>query len=263
MLNAFLCSVATLLVLASPFARPQATPPAPTAAPRQEGVVENPLPIRITEGPRPDWTIYFSLGISLALLIATCATLRVIWQQTVQTRRAADAGMIAAVAAKANTDALIASERAWLVVELIPMAKMFANGRWYRDQGYLRELNDEEILGGLHYTYEIRASNVGRTPARISKLQTQFSCGPRSEAHTARLDRVIVPGERLTIDDVNIDDYMRERRKQIDELKETATFSGQLFYELFIDRSREDFAPYMYSFVPSKMVLERAIRVYP
>lgn len=73
-------------------------------------------------------------------MIVGTVTFIVIGWQAYETRRAADATRVAAIAARDSADGLIASERAWVVAELIPMALKFSDNTWYRAVGTMHTM---------------------------------------------------------------------------------------------------------------------------
>jgi hypothetical protein len=117
------------------------------------------------------------------LAIVGTITFVVIGWQAYETRRAADATGIAATASRDSADALIASERAWVVAELIPTAFKFTDQKWYRAVGTMHTmLSAEETIRGEHLHHKLKLTNMGRTPATIIGFKSHIRvCQKRSK----------------------------------------------------------------------------------
>jgi len=81
---------------------------------------------------------------------------------------------IAANAATKSADALINSERAWVVAGLRPYATQFGDRRWYRKDG--APLTTEEVTAGKHLRYWLTITNMGRGPAQILGVALNYTC---------------------------------------------------------------------------------------
>jgi hypothetical protein len=78
---------------------------------------------------------------------------------------------------QSQADALVNSERAWVVAELVPQAVRFDNKHWCRIVGDGRvSMSIEEILAGHHLRYRLKLTNMGRTPAQIFGFTIRYSC---------------------------------------------------------------------------------------
>jgi hypothetical protein len=74
-----------------------------------------------------------------------------------------------------QADAMINSERAWVIAELVPVCVKF--GQWCRRAGNgWATLSEEEILKGDHLRHKLKFTNMGRTPAHILRYQITYSC---------------------------------------------------------------------------------------
>ncbi|HXA78221.1 MAG TPA: hypothetical protein VNV41_13905 [Candidatus Acidoferrales bacterium] len=98
-------------------------------------------------------------------------------QQTHILNKSAEATEIAAESAKASADALIASERAWLIAELVPTAIKHGH-RWYVPDGNKTgELSDADLSDGNQFKYQLKVTNMGRTPAFVTNYSISRSNG--------------------------------------------------------------------------------------
>src|SRR5258708_3620559 len=94
------------------------------------------------------------------------------------TRNQARATETAANAATKSAEALINSERAWLIAELTPVCRKFAD-QWHRPAGATwAPLSVEEILKGDYLEHKLKLTNMGRTPAHIGKFQLMLQIVP-------------------------------------------------------------------------------------
>jgi hypothetical protein len=83
------------------------------------------------------------------------------------TSQNAIAAKASADAAKVSADALINSERARLVAEFVPKGARYGN-EWHRIESYGPvALSMEEVLAGKHLSYQLKVTNIGRTPAEV------------------------------------------------------------------------------------------------
>src|SRR5947209_4981257 len=130
----------------------------------------NGKPYWYTPFKRPEWVAIIAAFVTLGVLI---------WQ-TIIGGRSADAALL-------NAQAVINSERAWIVAELVPICVKFGNW-WHRPVGDAWAiLSDEEILRGHHLNHRLKLTNMGRTPATILTFELEHSTltegigGPRGE----------------------------------------------------------------------------------
>ena len=81
--------------------------------------------------------------------------------------RQASAGEKAATAAFLNAQTMINSERARLALEFVPMSAIFG-GQWQRIESYGGvSMSKEEVAAGKHLSYQLKVTNLGRTPAEM------------------------------------------------------------------------------------------------
>lgn len=206
------------------------------------------------------------------LVIVGSLTFIVIGWQAYETRRAADASRLAATAARDSADALIASERAWVVAELIPVALRFSDKNWYRSVGTMKAvLSDEEILSGEHLRHKLKLTNMGRTPASIIGFQIEYSCLPDAvkelpQGHTGQqvsffpFEHFLAGGESIEIAEptVDVNAYLGSSVKAIKELKETAVFHGWVQYQHIFNAKDVIKEPFCYCYSPQSLRLNRA-----
>jgi hypothetical protein len=77
---------------------------------------------------------------------------------------------------QSQADALVNSERTWVIAELVPICAKFSDGRWRRPAGgSWAILSEEEIFRGYHLTHKLKFTNMGRTPAHVFRYRTGYS----------------------------------------------------------------------------------------
>jgi hypothetical protein len=87
-------------------------------------------------------------------------------------------------------DNTVRSDRAWVIPEVVPMAKRKAN-RWHRwiGGGKTEPMSAEDILKGEHLRHGLKFINMGRTVAHISAYE--FHCGFSDyQRKTLQIDRI-------------------------------------------------------------------------
>jgi hypothetical protein len=200
----------------------------------------------------------------------TLAQMEVMQNQTRATETAANA-------ASKSAEALISSERAWIIAELIPICVEFG-GLWSRPVGSnWATLSDEEILNGVHLRHKLKFTNMGRTPAHILRYKITYSClgkgvtslsgGPVTsltrgtvERHdTARtFDHLLGATDSIEVPEiVDVNEYLRNQIKGIKELENTAVFHGWVEYQHVFSDSEVLKATFRYSYKPSTLGLVR------
>jgi hypothetical protein len=112
-----------------------------------------------------DWMDWVGLGLTAGLTLVAGFTLIAIWRQAVETARAAKA-------AENSANAQINSERAWVIVELKPVAHKTRNGSWVLSSGGMtRLLTTEEAFRGEHLRHTLKFTNMGRTQPTSSAFK--------------------------------------------------------------------------------------------
>jgi len=146
-----------------------------------------------------------------ALVVVGILTIFVIGWQAVETRRAAEASQLAigimerqtkaaedaAIAARTNAEAFIASERARVVAELRQCA-LRTGGKWYREDGASFDVAD--ILTGKHLIHKLAITNLGRTPAEMFNYEIRL--GPLIEGSPYSPN--LLPSQTV----VNLNDFL-------------------------------------------------------
>jgi hypothetical protein len=172
---------------------------------------------------------------------------------------------------QSQADALVNSERAWVIAELLPVCVKFSDGFWRRPAGGgWAALSEEEVLKGDHLRHKLKFTNMGRTPAHILRYQITYSCLDKgvtslSGGTVARQDSAYIFDHLLGSTDsievpeiVDVDEYMSERIKGIKDLENTAVFHGWVEYQHVFSDSEVVRVPFCYSYKPSILGLVRA-----
>ncbi len=186
----------------------------------------------------------------------------------------------AAEAAKANAEALINSERAWIIAELVPICVQFGKW-WHRPAGNSwAPLTEEEVLEGEHLKHKLKLTNMGRTPAHILSFQIGYSClsegvtdlpegssGDLVELKSSQFDHLLAAGASMEVLEpiIDVNWYLDsinsiEIIRAIQDSKNTVVFHGWVRYQHVF--SSNDFIeePFCYSYSPSKQRLNKLVR---
>ncbi len=156
----------------------------------------------------------------------------------------ARAAETAANAANKSAEALINSERAWVIAELAPQAARFGD-HWCRfvGKGYA-SLSPEEIRAGYHLRYKLKLTNMGRTPAQLLGFTIRYSClgeGVRDlpknaggkQASSRPFEHLLGgSGEAVEIGEpiVDVGQYIGDDTEAINRLEKTAVIHGEVKY---------------------------------
>ena len=169
----------------------------------------------------------------------TLAQMEIMQGQTRATETAANA-------ANKSAEALINSERAWIIAELIPQAVRFGDNHWCRrlvDGGHA-SMSTEEIFAGHHLRYKLKLTNMGRTPAQLFGFTIRYSClgeGVRDlpenaggkQASSRPFEHLLGGnGEAVEIGEpiVDVGQYMGDDVEAIKRLEKTAVIHGEVKY---------------------------------
>jgi hypothetical protein len=76
-----------------------------------------------------------------------------------------------------SADSQIASERAWLVAELVPTAMFHHGRRLVPYEGYTGELSENDLSDCSQFEYTLKVKNVGKTPAFLMEYRINRSNG--------------------------------------------------------------------------------------
>ncbi len=160
------------------------------------------------------------------------------------TQNQARATETAANAATKSAEALINSERAWVIAELIPQAARASDNQWYRFVGDMRvHMGVEEILAGHHLRYKLKLTNMGRTPAQIFGFTIRYSClgegvtdlpdnAGGSQTSSRPFEHLLGSGQTIEIGEpvVDVGQYMGYDVDAIKRLEKTAVVHGEVKY---------------------------------
>lgn len=227
-----------------------------------------------TESKTPHW--YASP--EWILVIVGSFTFIVIGWQAWETRRSADAASASANAALLNAQAIINSERAWVVVELVPVCAKFGNW-WHRPAGNgWAAMSDEEILNGDHLKHKLKFTNMGRTPAHILGFQIGYSCllegvtdlpegasGDIVKFHPFDHLLAASASEEVLEPILDVNWYIGSSNsieviRAIKELKRTAVFHGWVRYQHVFSGNDVVEEPFCYCYSHQNMRLNRVVR---
>jgi hypothetical protein len=171
----------------------------------------------------------------------------------------------AANAATKSAEALINSERAWIIAELIPQAVRASNNQWFRVLGDTHvQMSTEEVLAGHHLRYKLKLTNMGRTPAQIFYFTIRYSClgeGVRDlpenaggkQASSRPFEHLLGGGQAIEIGEpiVDVGQYMRGDEDAIERFDKTAVIHGEVKYRHMF--STDDcYADFCYSYTASE-----------
>jgi hypothetical protein len=179
--------------------------------------------------PMSFWQLFLN-NPEWSLVIVGILTMFFIGWQALETRRAAEAskqsiGVMerqtkaaedAAHAAKVSADALIASERAWVMGELSPRVRKVGQW-WYREDNVA--ITEEEVLAGKYLSYRLMIVNMGRTPAQIFSYEmrsgslqvgTEFSVDKLSTMTVHNVNFFLGSDKPQTLREFTIDDVFEK-----------------------------------------------------
>ena len=193
---------------------------------------------------RPEWWQVILAAIAIG----------VIGYQAFLTRRSVDA-------AKTSADALINSERAWVVADFVPICAKFG-GTWCRPiAGGWTMMNPEELLKGEHLNHLLKLTNMGRTPARIltfelghSPLGDEGINGPIGEIvkdiENNEFDRILGGGESIQDTEINVSQLVNKSIKKVGDSKTFIGFYGLIKYQHVFSNVDVEEVPFRYLYNP-------------
>ena len=192
----------------------------------------------------PNIGLFFA-GI-VAIIVAIC-TLKIIVRQT------------AAIEKQAN--AMINSERAWVIVELIPICRRFDKVGWCRPVvNNWAQLSDEEIVAGEHRKHRLKVTNMGRTPATILRCQIEYSFVGGSEVkriEVAGLDLALGGDKSTDRPIIDIDGLQSSLITEVGDSKKNVDFRGTVEYQTVFDASEVYVALFRYIYESEETWLKR------
>lgn len=206
---------------------------------------------------RARWGVYINGALALATLVLAIFA------------------VVQAKAAKRMADAMINSERAWVVAELVPICAQFGKS-WHRPAGNgWAAMSEEEILKGDYLKHKIKFTNMGRTPAHILGFQIGYSCllegvtdlpkGHSGDVVEKRgFDHLLTGPGSVEITDpiIDVDQFRRDSIRQIgdsqkiEDARWTLVFHGWVEY-LHVFSEEAVRVPFCYVYTPSLKRLSR------
>jgi hypothetical protein len=174
----------------------------------------------------------------------------------------------AAEAAKANADALINAERAWIVAELVPISAKFDKW-WHRPAGSgWAAMNEEEVLNGDHLRHRLKFTNMGRTPAHVLRYQIGYSREVDTTGTDLRMidrvkrpeiefDRLLGGNDSVEVKEVDVAEYVRDSIVAIGDSAATGILSGWVEYQHVFSDTDAVKVPFVYLYQPSTQRLDR------
>jgi hypothetical protein len=162
-----------------------------------------------------------------------------------------------------QTEAMINSERAWLVAELRPHVYQGKDECWYHQNGV--PLTTEETLAGKHLLYSLKLTNMGRTPAQIVGFEVRYACLPKGitdlpkdggaeYAEIREFHHLLgAEGSSVEIDDPVIDTRLRMKDSwdAIRRLEKTAVIHGSVRYRHMFSAKDDSYADFCYVYTVS------------
>jgi hypothetical protein len=167
---------------------------------------------------------------------------------------------------QSQADALVNSERAWVVAELVPQAAKFGD-HWCRFVGSGHaSMTPEEILAGHHLRHKLKFTNMGRTPAQIFSFTIRYSClgegvtdlpenAGGNQASTHPFEHLLAGnGEAVEIGDpiVDVGKYIEHEFDAIKSLKKTGVIHGSVKYRHMFSSVDDCYADFCYSYTVSQ-----------
>jgi hypothetical protein len=170
---------------------------------------------------------------------------------------------------QAQADALINSERAWVMAELVPICEKFSDGYWRRRVGTgWATLSDTEILKGEYLKHSLKFINMGRTPAHVLRYQIGYSREVDVTENDIRMidaakhpavefDRLLGGNDSVEVTVVDVPQYINDSVVEIGDAKATGILSGWVEYQHMFSDTDVVKVPFLYLYDPSTMRLGR------
>lgn len=178
----------------------------------------------------------------------------------------ARASEAAANAANRSAEALINSERAWVVAGVRPYAKQFGDRRWYRQLDGA-PLTTEEVLSRKHLRYWLTITNMGRSPAQIIGIALVYTCLGKSvtdlpesgagekafKSYHAFEHLLGGDGQSVEITEaIDMGMYMKDDLDAIKKFEKTAVIHGWIKYRHMFSTTDDCYADFCYSYKASE-----------
>jgi hypothetical protein len=166
-----------------------------------------------------------------------------------------------------QADAMVNSERAWLVAELIPICNKFGN-QWHRPAGNgWVPLSEDEILSGYHLRHSLKITNLGRTGASIDEvtLRNEFLEEDRSNLYAIDrgmmtvigYDYTIGGGESSHILQADVNEWKSELIRNVGDSKKHVLLYGLVSYFHVFDSDDRQECWFRYVYNPDIQQLAR------
>lgn len=167
---------------------------------------------------------------------------------------------------QSQADALVNSERAWVVAELVPQAVKFGD-QWCRFVGGGHaSMSTEEVLAGHHLRYKLKFTNMGRTPAQIFGFTIRYSClgegvkdlpenaGGNQTSHRPFEHLLGGNGQAVEIEEpiVDVGEYIDHDLDAIKRFEKTAVIHGSVKYRHMFSSLDDCYADFCYSYTASQ-----------
>jgi len=165
----------------------------------------------------------------------TLEQMKIMRDQALETEKAANA-------ASKSAEALINSERAWVVAELVPICARFG-GTWHRPSGVSWvSMSPAETLEGDHLMHKFKLTNMGQTPAHILRYSIGYLREVDTEGAELRMieplsrpeiefDRLISGNDSIEVTTVDVAEHIRSRITEIGDSNATGIVSGLVKYQ--------------------------------
>ncbi len=178
------------------------------------------------------------------------------------------AGLLTLGAIRRQSDAMINSERAWLIAELVPICRQFG-GHWCRPSGNggWVEMSGEEIAAGHYLRHLLKVTNMGRTPATIVGFEYDYSFpiespepmmgGDVKTFKAPGFDKILPGDESYDLTEVDIREIQKTLYKSEGDYKRLVLFEGGVKYRHVFDDSLTQDARFRYVYSPVGKIVGR------
>jgi hypothetical protein len=152
---------------------------------------------------------------------------------------------------QSQADAVVNSERAWIVAELVPVCARFAD-RWHRPAGTSWvPLGEDEILAGYYLLHRLRLTNMGRTSASILECEIQHSYlgeGKPKVLFVPDSVHAIAGNGFIERTEVDIHSMRNDLITEVGDSKKIVEFNGIVRYQhvFSVDKIEAAFFSYIY-----------------
>jgi hypothetical protein len=172
-----------------------------------------------------------------------------------------------AAAGKLSAQALVNSERAWVVAGVRPYARRFSDS-WHRADG--AALSTEDVLARKYLVYWLTITNLGRGPAQILGFSLVYTClgeGVTDLPEKGGGEKVLKSyrpfehllagdGEAIEISEpIDMGRYMEDDMDAIKGLKKTAVIHGWIKYRHMLSTTDDCYADFCYVYTVSEKKL--------